>query len=190
LQVFRERYPTVTVALHEMTMLEQTKALEDKEIDVGFLHSPVVSDNLEIETIFQETLVVVLSDEHPLADNEFISLDMLTNENFILSPQQMRLTWHDQLIYLCQQAGFIPQVAQQAIHIETIMGLVAAGMGITFSPASIAEWRRKGVAYVPLTGVNVKVDMVVAWRKDDVNSVVDAFLSVVREVYKKLDWNS
>jgi DNA-binding transcriptional LysR family regulator len=86
---------------------------------------------------------------------------------------------------LCQQAGFIPQIAQQAVHVETIIGLVAVGMGITLLPASIGEWRRRGVIYRPLADVDVLVDMAVAWRKKGANSVVRAFLEVVREVYRQ-----
>lgn len=183
LHVFRERYPTVKVILHELTTPEQTQGLHDEQIDVGFLRLPVFSNVLEVETVFREPLVVALPEKHPLAANEDISLEALANEQFILSPPRLRLAWHDQIMCLCQQAGFIPQIAQQAVHVETIMGLVAVGMGITLLPASIGEWRRRGVVYKPLADVNVMVDMAVAWRKKNTNSVVSAFLEVVREVY-------
>ena len=180
---FRERNPGVKVVLHELTTPEQTQALHDEKIDVGFLRLPVFSNILEIETVFREPLVVALPENHLLAAEEEIPLKKLANEQFILSPPRLRLAWHDQIMCLCQQAGFIPQITQQAVHVETIMGLVAVGMGITLLPASIGEWRRRGLVYKPLADVNVLVDMAVAWRKSASNSVLRAFLEIVREVY-------
>jgi DNA-binding transcriptional LysR family regulator len=180
---YGERYPNIKVVLHELTTPEQTQALHDAKIDVGFLRLPVFSNFLELETFFREPLVVALPEEHPLATDENILLETLADEQFILSPPNLRLDWHDQIMCLCQQSGFSPQIAQQAVHIETILGLVAAGMGITLLPASVGEWRRKGVAYRPIADVDILVDTVIAWRKGDPDSVLRAFLEIVREIY-------
>ena len=183
LQIFRERYPNVMVVLHELTTTEQTQALRAHKIDIGFLRLPVIGDDLEMRTVFREPLVIALPEDHPLAAIENIFVEMLESEQFILSPPQLRLAWHDQITCLCQQAGFSPKIAQQAIHVETILGLVAVGMGITLLPASVGEWRRKGVAYRPLADVDILVDMAVAWRKGESNSVLEAFLEVVSAVF-------
>lgn len=188
LHVFRERFPNVKVVLHELTTPEQTQALREKKIDIGFLRLPVFGDDLNIRTVFQEPLIVALPEDHPLAAAENISVDMLENEQFILSPPRLRLAWHDQITCLCQEAGFIPKIAQQAVHVETILGLVAVGMGITLLPASVGEWRRKGVVYRPLADVDILVDMAIVWRKGESNSVLNAFLEVVSEIYTKLDF--
>jgi DNA-binding transcriptional LysR family regulator len=84
---------------------------------------------------------------------------------------------------LCQQAGFIPKIERQPVHVETILGLVAVGMGITLLPASVGKWPRIGVAYKPLSDADILVDMAVAWRKGDPNSVLRAFLDVVGEIH-------
>jgi DNA-binding transcriptional LysR family regulator len=181
---FRERYPKVKIVLHELTTTEQIRALREKIIDVGFLRMPVFGDDLEIKSVFQESLILTLPEYHPLAEVESINLMMLVDEQFILSPPQLSLDWHDQVICLCQDAGFTPKISQQAVHVETILGLVAAGMGITLLPSSVGEWRRKGVTYRQLTDANMLIDMVLAWRKGESNSVLSAFLEVVNEIYK------
>jgi DNA-binding transcriptional LysR family regulator len=184
LQGFRERYPQVTVILHELTTPEQTQALRDKKIDVGFLRRPVFGDDLEIRTVFQEPLIVVLPKKHPLATVKNLSVEMLRDEQFILSPPRLRLAWYDQVMCLCQEAGFTPNITQQAVHIETILGLVAGGMGITLLPASVGGWRRKEVTYKPLADEDVLVDLVLAWRKGESSSVLSAFLEIVGEKFK------
>jgi DNA-binding transcriptional LysR family regulator len=183
---FRKRYPNVTVVLHELTTHEQTQALQDEHLDVGFLRLPVFSETLEVETFFREPLVVALPSNHPLAARENISLEMLADEHFILSPPRLRLAWHDQFMCLCQQTGFIPQIVQQAVHIETILGLVAVEIGITVLPASVGECRRNGVVYKSLTDVDILVDLAIARRKGNPNSVLKVFLEIVKEIYPKL----
>ena len=183
LSAFRERYPHVRVVLHELTTPEQTRALDELQIDVGFLRLPVFSHDLEIETILREPLVVALPEDHALASKERIPVEALAHESFVMSSPRLRLAWHDQITYLCEQAGFVPDVTQQAVNVETILGLVSVGMGITLLPASGGEWQRKGVIYRPLAGEEVLVDMVVAWRKQEKKEVVRTFLDVVFELY-------
>jgi len=185
LQAYRERCPSVKVILHELTTPEQTQSLRDNKIDIGFLRLPVFGDDLNIKTVFQEPLIIALPENHPLAAIEWISVEMLADEQFILSPPRLRLAWHDQVTCICQQAGFFPKIAQQAVHVETILGLVAVGMGITLLPASVGEWRRKGVVYKSLADEDVLIDLVIAWRKEEANSVLKAFINVIDENYKK-----
>jgi DNA-binding transcriptional LysR family regulator len=183
LRVFQERFPGVEVALREMTTLDQAKALRAEQMDVGFLRPPVDSNGLEIETVFREPLVVALRETHPLTVNEHLTLEMLAKEPFVLFPRWSRPALYDQIMCLCQQVGFSPQVAQKANQVEAILGLVSVGMGVTLLPASIQEWRRSGVVYKPLAQVDLLDEMAVAWRKNDTSSVLRAFLDVIKMVF-------
>jgi DNA-binding transcriptional LysR family regulator len=182
LRAFRERYPHVRVALHELTSPDQTRALSEQRIDVGFLRLPVFGRGLEIMTILREPLVVALPEDHPLATSERIPVPALAGESFVMSSPRLRLAWHDQITRLCEEAGFVPEVTQQAVNVETILGLISVGIGVTLLPASVAEWQRKGVAYRPLVSDEL-VDMVVAWRKEERKEVVKAFVGVVSEIF-------
>jgi DNA-binding transcriptional LysR family regulator len=57
-------------------------------------------------------------------------LTSLANEPFILFPRILAPGLYDLIISLCQQAGFSPSVAQEAIQMQTIVSLVAAQMAI------------------------------------------------------------
>jgi DNA-binding transcriptional LysR family regulator len=181
---YREQYPNVRVVLHEMTSPEQLQALRKHTIDIGFMRLPVFGDDLEIKIILREPLIVALPEYHPLAAIDHISVKMLADEQFILSPPRLRLAWYDQVTCLCQEAGFFPEISQQAVHVDTILSLVAMGMGITLLPASVGELRRKGVAYRPLADADILIDMAVVWRKGEFNNVLRAFQEIVSEIYQ------
>jgi DNA-binding transcriptional LysR family regulator len=65
---------------------------------------------------------------------------------------------------------------------QTIVGLVAGGTGVALVPASLRNFRRKGVVYRTVRGLSPTVEMGMVWRRGDSSAVLRAFLDVVEEV--------
>ena len=63
---------------------------------------------------------------------------------------------------------------------QTVIGLVAAGVGISLVPESVRALVRRGVTYRPLTGDAPAVRLEMAWRAADESSVLAAFLTQAR----------
>jgi DNA-binding transcriptional LysR family regulator len=180
LQAFRARFPEVNLALHELTTDKQLQGLRDGWIDVGFLRPPIEDDTLSLATIFKESLVVALPEIHPLSRQPQVPLKALINEFFILFPRPLGPKLYDQIVGLCQQAGFSPNVVQEAIQMQTIVSLVAAEIGIALVPASVQNLQRRGVIYKAIQEATPKAEIAVIWRSNDLSSVLHQFLSVVR----------
>ena len=87
----------------------------------------------------------------------------------------------DGIVGACQRAGFSPRIEQEAIQMQTIVSLVAAGMGVALVPASLRHLRRTGVAYRPLADRSPQVEIGVAWRRADDAPAVRAFVALARE---------
>src|SRR5690606_22795316 len=71
----------------------------------------------------------------------------LASEGFIFQPRAMGLRYHDQLLGLCQKAGFSPRIVQEANQLQTHVNLVAAGLGVSLVPGSARALRVPGVVY-------------------------------------------
>ena len=65
---------------------------------------------------------------------------------------------------------------------QTVVGLVAAGAGVSLVPASVAKLGGDGVAYRPLEGGTPPARIAVAWRLGNPLHTVEAFLRVIEEV--------
>lgn len=182
LKAYRERYPDVELALHEWTTTEQIKRLHSGFIQVGFVRLPVDDGALILEPVVREPVMVVLPEDHAQVTRDEVPLSELANDPFILIPRHREPGLHDQYIILCHQAGFIPKVVQEANRIQTIVGLVASGMGVSFAPASTQNLQRPGVVYRPLKESSLKLEMAVARRREDVSPVMQAFLEIVHEI--------
>ncbi|WP_233620668.1 LysR substrate-binding domain-containing protein [Amycolatopsis sp. WAC 01416] len=58
--------------------------------------------------------------------------------------------WHRRYDNEFEAAGFTPRVVQRAATVQGLLGLVAAGIGVTRPARSSHSLRRSGVVFVPL----------------------------------------
>lgn len=179
---FKKLYPQVDLTLKRLQTIEQVEALNVRQIDLGLLHPPIDDDTLILETIYRENLVVALPDTHPLAKDVSrpISLKQLANESFILFPRHIGSVLYDQIINLCQQAGFSPNVVQEAIPQQTILGLVAAELGVSLIHSSVRTLGRSEVVFRSLIEPTPTLETAVAWSPNTTNLVLPTFIEIVR----------
>ncbi|QSJ16894.1 LysR family transcriptional regulator [Nostoc sp. UHCC 0702] len=180
LQRFREQFSAVELVLQELTTTQQEQALRNSHIHVGFAHPPLEDNTLNLECIQQENLIVALPETHLLAKQECISVRSLKNELFIMFPRHLGPGLYDQIVSLCQQGNFSPKVTQEAIQMQTIIGLVSAGMGMAIVPSCLQNLHRSGVVYRPLQGKTPLVETTIIWRQEDMTPVLWEFLQVVK----------
>jgi DNA-binding transcriptional LysR family regulator len=181
LKVYRERFPEVDLVVYAMTTEEQIQALLENRIDIGFVVSPLNDKRLTIEIILREALILAIPESHPLVAREEVRVRELSSESFIMFQRHRGCGLYDQVIALCQRAGFSPRVIQEADEMQVMLGFVAAGLGITLLSASVQQFQRPGVIYRTLQPSTPKVALALAWRRDDPSAVLQAFIEVVRE---------
>jgi DNA-binding transcriptional LysR family regulator len=179
LALFRADAPEVTISLHELTTDQQLDWLREGRIDIGVLRPPVEDAIFGTATIFRESLVLALPENHPLTQHPLISLRSLSQEPFIVFPRSFAPTLYDTIISFCQQAGFSPTVVQEAIQMQTIVSLVAANLGIAIVPASLQHLQRTGVVYKAIEEPVPEIETMLAWRRSEPSMTVQRFLEAV-----------
>lgn len=186
IRLFRERFPKVEVVLQEMDSHTIEQQIREGLIDVGCLHVPTTLDcsGLEIETIAYEGLAAALPLDHPLAEHETLPLRTLSNEPFILYSRKSKPLEYDQIIALCHMAGFSPRVVQEVANEPTLIGLVAAGIGVSLTPASLRKVRSEEFA-IRVIDPPLYVKIVLAWKPEAVSPLVQSLLSLARKISKK-----
>ncbi|WP_144157290.1 LysR substrate-binding domain-containing protein [Paraburkholderia sp. BCC1885] len=151
---YRRRLPGVHLRLEELTTRQQLTAMLEQRMEVAFVRGatrPELPPALQATRLFEDALVAALPAQHPLAvQGGALSVAAFKDEAFVMYPRESGTGVYDQIIALCQQAGFVPRVAQEARESPTIVGLVAAGLGVALVPASLQSINVNGVAYRPL----------------------------------------
>ena len=189
LQAFHQRHPEVVLKLHERTSSQQIKELQTEWADVGFLMPPALDANeLQLETVFRESLVAALPRPHRLATKPRLRLQDLADEPFVLLPALQGPGLYAQILVACARAGFAPRLVQEAHHMRSLVGLVAAGIGVTLVPASLQDPRQTEVVFREFSETDSppQYDLAVVWRAANPSPVLHAFLAVVRAASKGL----
>lgn len=181
LQTFQERYPRVKVTMHHLTTTEQIEALEENEIDIGILIPPVDSRRIHLDVIREEPFILAINRAHPFGKmNKAIYLSALANNKFIMPPRSAGPGYYDSIISLCHQAGFSPNTSQEAKELQTVVSLVAAGIGVAILPSSIQNIKNDHVTYLPINNT-IKIQTCIAYKKDNTSAVIESFLSLIRK---------
>src|SRR4029079_3635108 len=108
-----------------------------------------------------------------------VPLDMVGDMPLIIFPRHIAPAFHDAILACFHDAGLTPRIEQEAIQMQTIVGLVSAGMGIALVPQSVSNLKRPGVDYRPLAGRTALIETGLAWRRDNPSPVLHAFLELL-----------
>ena len=178
---FRQAFPAVHLALQEMSSKEVAEALVDESVQVGIMRPLPLPESLVAVELFREPLVAIIRADHPLAvgSEEGLQLSALAAEPFVFFPRSYGSGLYAQLLNLAREAGFSPLITQEAGEAMTIIGLVAAGLGVTVLPASYQRMRIDGVVYRTLLDVEANTAVWLVQRRDQHSPMAKAFVELL-----------
>jgi DNA-binding transcriptional LysR family regulator len=194
---FRERFPQVRIDLREATTDIQLDELMLDKIDAGLLLPPLpdkIRTELDYLPLLSEPLLAAIPSgwrpEHASASksvrgkgkaDDGVSLKALAELPLIIFPRRISPAFHDTIIACFRDAGVTPHIGQEAIQMQTIIGLVSAGMGMALVPQSVSNLKRPGVEYRTLHDAAPLIETGLAWRRDNASPVLAALLAMLRD---------
>ena len=154
-RTWEERRPDEPLGFVSTTEATQVDALLDGSAQVAFVRLPLPPDKereLSVIRLYSEVQVAVLPEDHPLADQDSVTLDDLS-----------QLTLHDN-----------QGVLRDAVE------LIAAGVGALVVPHALArQHSRKDVVSRDVTDAD-ETWIAVAWRGDEETADIEEFVGIVR----------
>lgn len=180
----RQHLPSLTLSTEETTIAPLVDGLLKGRYDVAFTRPPLV-DGLKTRTLVVEPVCAVLPEDHPLAGRTELALGELADERWVLTPRSSWEPWHQAFDSSFRTAGFTPDVVHRDASVQGLLGLVAAGVGVTRLPRSASSLRRTGVVFVPLTGEFAPTEMV--WSPGNTSPALSGLLRVVTEMAASTD---
>lgn len=187
LAVFRARHPGVVLAVRERNTEELARLIGMDELDVAVLHevpSLYPGDGsypgIEMERLFDEEMMVVMSRDHPLASRRSLALEELRDEPWVFMARGSGLA--HTVSAAMEQAGVEPRVVATCDHQATLRGLVGAGVAISILPRIPAHASTEAMAAVPLRPALPCHTTAVAWRSEaELSQAAAAIVGVIRE---------
>jgi DNA-binding transcriptional LysR family regulator len=168
--------------LRDLTAPEQASALEDGSIHVGILRPPIPSNALVSERLSSESLVVAFPRGHRFTNYQRVPWEALVDQPYVLFSHRRAPAYQAVVAGACRDAGVTLKVKCEVEHPQSVLAVVAAGVGISLVPASLQILTRPGIAYRPLTPTGPALETVMAWHREREVPFIQAFVRIAREV--------
>lgn len=174
---FAKKYPDAKLRIVEETTPILIERLRDLSIDVAILALPLRHKDLEVSPLRTEPLFAALPKDHPAAGAESLALKNLRGEPFVMLRDGH--CFRDLSITTCTHARITPNIAFESDQFSSVLGMVAAGVGISIVPAMALD-RNAGCSYVRLSDTRATRTIVAAvLRGRSFNRVQQDFLSAI-----------
>ncbi len=137
LKVFRERYPRVNVAVHDVINEQVVEMVRHRRVELGIGFEPESGNSLVFTPFYMDRFVAVVAADSPLARRRQLTWQELLREDFIAlqRPSAVRLLLEEAI---ATQHGKL-SVAFESHQLSTIGRMVANGLGVSAVPALCIE---------------------------------------------------
>ncbi|MCC1494583.1 LysR family transcriptional regulator [Cognatishimia sp. F0-27] len=188
---FRDAMPTVDVEMLEQKTIRLLPRILSGSLDLAIIRPPETRDpRLEFRPLFQETAVVAVPENHPLAARAAIRVADMAGAPLIVPDRRSRPHSHDLTMTLFAQAGLTARVAQIAQEKQTIVSLVGSGVGLAIVPKWASRLAVGGVRFVDLVLPDGKTPRELAlyavWLRDTRNPLRDRFIEILTQDLERL----
>lgn len=170
---FRKDDPTVVFSLKELDNQKQIAGILSYELDMGFVRVNRVPRGLVMHPIIEENFCLVLPKKHKITSQNFKNISQTKDEPFILFDPTYSPSYHEKVMQIFDDAGFIPEVSHATIHSRSIFKLVENGFGLSIIPKSLAAKNHKKLEFIELKKIRQKTILSAVWRKDNLNPMLE-----------------
>lgn len=165
LSTFRRRYPDVHIQTRETNTREQIVPLNEGALDLGLMRNTQLPDTLVWERVLREPLLAMVPRDHPLASQPRVSLRELAREPFVFFDPHVGTGLYDDILGLLRRYDLTPVITQEVGEAMTIIGLVAAGLGVSILPASFRRVQLSEMCWLPIAEQDAVSEMWLVWSK-------------------------
>ncbi|AIN65063.1 MULTISPECIES: LysR family transcriptional regulator [Providencia] len=145
----REHLKQTTIYFDDMPSDIMSQKLENHQLQVAFLRRPEIafSTDFTVHPLKQETLALAISTSQ-LSDDPVKQL--LIKHPYLSLRKERGSGLSHQIERFLSQQGISLEPVQEASDIQTIIALVAAGVGVSLVPYSSRHISRHDVAFIPI----------------------------------------
>ncbi|MCB1207212.1 MAG: LysR family transcriptional regulator [Verrucomicrobiae bacterium] len=132
LRSFAEEQPDISVVVMEDTTENLIRRCSHGEIDLAILALPLIAKYLQIESLFDEELLLVVPSGHPLASGKPITAEAVEAYPFVMLNEAHCLS--DNIASYCRQQSVQPVTVERISQLATVQELVALDHGVSIIP--------------------------------------------------------
>ena len=177
LKRFTQMYPQVRLDIRFMDSEAACVAVEHGELELGIVTlPPEPSIKLTTEVIWEDPLGIVVSRNHPLAEQADVTLDQLAQHVAVLPATN---TYTRQIAELAfSRLGLTLEIALSTNYLETIKMLVSVGIGWSLLPNTMLD---KHISKLSVEELSLQRSLGIVYHRDrTLSNAARALISELR----------
>jgi DNA-binding transcriptional LysR family regulator len=174
-------HPKVRLVVVDATTTSLLPQLAAGSLDVAVVNLPAVDPDVDTEVLFEEEHVLLLTDDHPLADRRSIHLRDLADLPLLLEPPGTG--FRDDLDADAARAGVTLTAQAEVDGMRLLASLAYQGYGAAILPASaVVEWSDGSWSTVALEGTTPRGVGLATPRRGRLAAPTRSTIEVLRRV--------
>ncbi len=173
---FLATWPEVKIQLVESIPGTLPDEILRGRFDAGILFHPGEVKGLEFKAIHSEKLCLALPVGHPLTDAATITPDRVVEEGLIATPPEVAPTLREAVLSWFRARALTPKIRLETQLQQTIVSLVAEGIGVALVPESMAKLGVAHVVFRPIEAAPT-IEHGIAWPLGHRNPSLPLFLA-------------
>jgi DNA-binding transcriptional LysR family regulator len=183
---FEASYPNVALQVRPMPALAQIEALREGTMHVGFFSAAYRDAGFEQRFVWRELLTLAVPDAHPFAQRATLSYNDLQDQRLMMYSRGSGSQLQNAIIAVLHDERIDPEIVHQGADAETIIGLVAAGRGVSLVPRSWSAFQFPGVTYRPIEPARwIEPGMALFWNRKAESPLILAFVRSVEHTLRE-----
>ena len=172
---FHEAYPEVELHLREMNTVSQIEGLMNRSVDLGFVHSVSLPEQIAEQVLETERLMCCVPRDHRLAARGRIRLSDLEDEKVLLFSREFAPQFYDKIVSLLASRSNRLYSGYHIQHWFTVVALVNRGMGVSLVPQSLSRSKFGNVRYLEIDEAEAEHRVSLLWHNDNHNDLLPLF---------------
>jgi DNA-binding transcriptional LysR family regulator len=173
---FRADHPHVDVQLQYIRTQGQKLALANDEIDLGFMIGPFEHPDFDSAHLSTDLLYAVTHLGHPFLQRSALAPSDFRDQPMILGDVREWAEFRWRLSDMFNAEGVELRPTLEASNTLALIGLVAAGLGVTIYPASLIGYLGGNVGVRPINHPAFCSRMILVWRRKNRSPLVRSFI--------------
>lgn len=179
---YRATYPMIEQSVLEGRSSKIIALVREGRLDVAFVVGALNAHDCHSRLLWCESMVVALPTDHPLTTHESVTWLDLAEENFLVRHGGTGPQVFEHVVRRISERGRSPRIHRCDVARDTLMGMVAAGDGITLTSEATTHMPFPGVVFRPIADETEPARFSAVWSPHNRNPALLNLLDLATQM--------
>ncbi len=168
---YRTDYPMIEQSIMEGRSSETIALVRDGKLDAAFVVGTVQAPDCHSRVLWSEQFIIAMPAGHPLAEQQAITWQNLASENFLVRHGGTGPQVFEHIVRRISEKKRSPHIHRCDVGRDTLIGMVAAGDGVTLTSEATTSVSFPGVVFSPIADETDHAQFSAVWSPYNRNDV-------------------